>query len=280
MRKILFAGVSALLVGCGGGERDNSVFDIFSSLYDEVAQPVESFTPPANQFSFFPLALHFRATERSYVSKVGTSSTRTYSISGTMTTPAVVSGAYSGTFATTVRYLGSTLFEGASVIPVVSDSRTFNITLNGAAQPEVNTSSTSYFDTTMGIRVGGKGTSTYKVLDPIASTALPEIVFSGEGGDFLVYRVWSDSSKSNLIGRDVLAYKVLTTSIGTAGEYKATVQSIVRSYSVQGQLIGVQTSTDDLVYDQKTGAKSRNISFLVEDIAGATTSRLFFTRVL
>jgi hypothetical protein len=280
MKKLLSAFLAVVLVGCGGGGEstdDVYVFDITS--YDDYSRPVETYTPPANQILFFPLALHFRTITKSYVSKVGTTATREYSISGSMTTPTINSGTYNAKMTSTIRYQGSTLFEGASVIPVAYDNRRYQITLNATPQADENTSSTSYYDTTYGIRIGSKGSNYYKVIDTKLSKPLPEIALVGETGDFLVYQVYSDSSKKTPIGLDVLGYKILSTSLGAGGEYKANIEYITRSYSIQGQLLGVQTSTDESVYSISAGAGSRNISLYVDDVSGTTTSRLLYTRL-
>lgn len=280
MKRLVATLLAFLLVACGGGGQgsdDVYLFDITS--YDDYSRPVETYTPPANKISFFPLALHFRTITNSYVSKVGTTAMREYVISGNMTTPTIVSGTYSAKMTSTLKYQSSILFEGASAIPITYDTRRYDIRLNAVAQADESSSSVSYFDTTYGLRIGSKGSNYYKVLDPKLSKSLPEIALVGETGDFLVYQVYSDSSKKTPIGLEVLGYKVLSTSLGAGGEYKANVEYITRSYSIQGQLLGVQTSTDEVVYSISAGAGSKNISLYVDDVSGTTTSRLLFTRV-
>lgn len=280
IRKLIAVFLTCVMAACAEGEgqsQDPYVIDFVS--YDDYSKPVEIYTPPANKISFFPLAVHFRTITKSYVSKVGTSATREYSISGSMTTPNVKSGTYDAKQTTTVKYLSSAVFEGYSVVPISYDNRRYQIKLNNVSQADESFSSTSYSDTTYGLRVGSRGNGYYKVLDVAASTSLPEIAFVGDTGDFLVYKVYSDSSKATLIGRDVLSYKILNTSLGSAGEYKASVAYITSSYSPQGQLLGVQTSTDDVAYSLTSGAASKNISLYVDDIVGTTTSRLLYTRL-
>lgn len=272
--------LSCTLAACGEGEsQSQDPYVISFASYDDYSKPVETYTPPVNTVSFFPLAIHFRTITKSYVSKVGTSSIREYSISGSMTTPTVKSGTYDAKQTTTVKYLSSAVFEGYSVIPITYDNLKYQVKLNNTAQPDESYSSTSFSDTTYGLRVGSRGTGYYKVLDLPSSKSLPEIAFVGDTGDFLVYKVYSDSSKATLIGRDVLSFKILTTSLGTAGEYKANVAYITSSYSPQGQLLGVQTSTDDVAYSVTAGAASKNLSLYVDDVVGTTTSRLLYTRL-
>jgi hypothetical protein len=273
----LLASALTILTACGGGSdtEGSYLFDITS--YDEYSRPAEKYTPPTNKISFFPLALHFKTITKSYVSKVGTTASREYIISGRMTTPTVTNGAYDSKSTTTLRYQSATLFEGASVTPVLSENRRYEIKLNGVAQPDANSAGTLYYDTTFGLRVGSSGSGVYKVLDQL--TALPEITVAGDAGDFLEYKVYSNSTKSNLIGKDILGYRVVSTSLGSAGEFKARVEYIIRSYSSQGLLLSVQTSTDDAVFTLNSEAGSTNVSIYVDDIAGTTTSRLQITRV-
>jgi hypothetical protein len=267
------------LAACGGGggtDEEEYLFDFLS--YDDYSTSVETYNPPVNQISFFPLALHFRTITKSYVSKVGTSANRAYVISGEMTTPTVTSGVYAAKRNTTVRYQASTLFEGISVTPISYEDLRYDIKLNGVAQANVSSQSTSYFDTTYGIRIGSRGSGYYKVLDPNAFNPLPEAVTTGQSGEYMAYLVYSDATKSSLIGRDVLSYNILSTSVGASGEYTAKVEYIVRSYSSQNVLLGIQTSTDDIFYSSKSGAASKNVSVYVDDISGTTTSRLLISR--
>ena len=271
----------ALLAACGGGggsgeDEEAYLFDIAS--YDDYSKTVEIYTPPASQISFFPLALHFRTITKSYVSKVGTSVNRAYVITGRMTTSTVTSGVYAAKRTTTVRYQASTLFEGISTTPIDYESLQFDIKLNGVAQANENSQSISYFDTTYGLRIGSRGSGYYKVLDPNSFNSLPEAVTTGQSGEYMTYLVYSDASKSNLIGRDVLSYNVISTSVGSSGEYIARVEYITRTYSSQNVILGIQTSTDDIIYSSKSGAGSKNISLYVDDISGATTSRLLISR--
>jgi hypothetical protein len=272
---------TSLVAGCGGGggegEDEYYVFDI--SAYDDYSTSTEKYTPSAEQFSFFPLALHFKTINKSYVSKVGTTSTRNYTISGRMTTPTVNSGTYAAKLTTKVNYKSSALFEGISVTPITYESLRYEIKLNGTSQTNENSFSTSYFDTSFGIRIGSLGSTTYKKLDGTLSSPLPEAVVAGQKGNFLTYLVYSDSTKSTLIGRDVLSYNILSTSLGPTGDYLARVEYITSSYSTQNQLLSIQTSTDDIVYSTKNGAATKNISLYFDDIVGTTTSRLLITRL-
>jgi hypothetical protein len=283
MRKLLVL-LAVLLAGCGGGGGDgedgsDGIYYIDSLSFDEYNRPIEVYQPPANAVSFFPLALHWRTITKSYVSKIGTTAVREYVISGTMTTPTVNQGAYEAKLTQTLSYQSTRLFEGVSVVPVKYDSRQYQIKLNSSPQTDEITTSTGYFDSTYGLRVGSSSQTTYKVVDINASQSLPETAFSGDKGDFLTYNVYSNSAKTSLIGKEVLSYNVVSASLGTSGEYKATVESILKSYSPQGQLLSVQTTTDELVYSITSGAAAKNISIYVDDISGTTTSRLKFTRV-
>jgi len=283
-KMIAFASITSFAItGCGGGGEggigsDGITYIDFTS-FDEYTRPVEVYKPPENAFPFFPLALHFRTITKSYVGKIGTTAVREYVISGTMTTPTVNYGAYEAKLTQTLSYQSTRLFEGVSVVPINYDSRTYEIKLNSSPQADEVTTSTGYFDSTYGVRVGRSSPTTYKVLDVQASNALPEIAFNGDKGDFLTYNVYSNSAKTSLIGKDVLSYNVVSTSLGASGEYKATVESITRSYTPQGLLLGVQTITDELVYSITSGAAAKNVSIYVDDTSGRTTSRLRFTRV-
>jgi hypothetical protein len=273
-----------LLTACGGGggedwEAGSYYYDYDFLSYDEYSRSTESYTPPSIQINFFPLAVHFRTITKSYVSKVGTTATRRYKISGTMTTSTVSSGAYEADLTTTVRYQSTVLFEGISATPVAFDNTRYNIKLNGVSQGNENSSSTSYYDSTYGLRLGSLGSGFYKVLDQTNSRSLPDYAVTGDMGDYYIFLVYSNSSKSTLIGRDILSYKILSTSIGPSGQYKARVEYSVRSYSISNQLLGVQTSTDDVVYSTTSGAGSTNVSLYIDDVSGSTTSRLLVTRI-
>jgi hypothetical protein len=268
------------LTGCGGGgegEVGDYFYDTFS--FDEYSRSTEFYTPPSIQIGFFPLAVHFRTITKSYVGKVGTTANRHYRISGRMTTSSVNSGVYEANLKTTVKYQGTALFEGLSVTPVVFENHRNSIIFNGLSQADEKSTSTSYYDTSFGIRVGSLRSDYYKVLDKDASAPLPEYAVTGAKGDYFVYLIYSDSSKSNLIGRDVLGYNILSTSLGSSGQFKARVEYSIRSYSRSNQLLGVQTSTDEVVFSTTLGAGSTNLSLYVDDVSGSTTSRLLFTRI-
>jgi hypothetical protein len=129
------------------------------------------------------------------------------------------------------------------------------------------------------MRIGTVGSGYYKTLSLSATTSLPDLVGPGDRGTYLVYDVFSNSSKSQLIGRDVYEYKILTTSMGSSGEFQARIEYTMKSYNSQGLLIQQQTSTDDVGYSLTLGAGSRNISLYVDDLAGTTTSRLQYIKL-
>jgi hypothetical protein len=275
------------LAACGGGGESGGI-EALPTFYDDAGAAIavwvpETRTQNANgeqvQLYLFPFSLHQRTILSSYVSRVGTSTTRNYSIAGRMTTPTVSSGSYSAKSTTTTTYLGATLFEGVSVIPADNQTRRFEITLAGTSLADEASTHTSYFDTRFGLRIGSKSSSTYKVLDPAASREYPEFVTAGEEGDVFTYKVFSNASKSTLLGTEVMSYKVLSVSAATPYSYAARVEFTIRSYSSTGLLLALQTSVDDLVYDSTSGAKSSNVSVIVDDIVGSTTSRLSFTRI-
>ena len=278
------------LAGCGGGEDglNSDSMILLPTTWDESAPSTQTWQPStttstvsgqAATLYVFPLSLHQNGTFSSYVSKVGTTTTVKYSVSGRITTTTVANGTFAGRYESATLYKPSVLFEGTSVTPAESTGKYSSVTINGIAQKDSTSSSVSYYDTTFGVRLGNQSEGVYKVLDTNRSQGFPGLAISGDTGDFFIYNVYSDSTKKSFIGRDVYSYTVKSVSASSSIEYLATVDFIVRKYNGSGVLTQVTTTTQELLYNANSGSKSRTLSIVVDDVAGTTTSRLTFTRI-
>lgn len=279
----------AVLSGCGGGDAaSGSDFEILATTWDETAPPTQSWQPTTTTSTVsgqsatlyvFPLALHQKTTLSSYVSKVGTTSTVKYSVSGRITTPTVTNGDFKGFFDSVTLYKPSVLFEGTSATPAENTGKYYQVTINGVAQTDSSSVSVSFFDTTFGVRLGNQSQGIYKVLDPNKSQFFPNFVIAGDSGDFFIYNVYSDASKKSQIGLDVFSYNVKSVSALSSVEYLARVDFIVRKFNGSGVLTQVTTTTQELSYNVNLGSKSKTLAVVVDDVIGTTTSRLTFTRI-
>lgn len=274
---------AATLAGCGGGEED--FFDYFADA-DETAIVYATWTPESTtqvvngsseKIYLFPLRLHQNTLTKSYVSKVGTSAILKYKIAGTMSTPAVSSGAYSADATITRAYGSSVAFEGLSTTPVTASARWSSIIYNGASQPEENFSRIEYFDTNYGFYVGSSGSSFYESLD--SGFNFPNAVAPGSSGVYAVYKVYSDSTKSNQIGLRVRSYKVLSVAAVSADQYRARVEWQSSVYTSPNVLGAQSTLTQDLTYSATKGAAATTVSDVFDDVEGTTTSHLVRTRI-
>ncbi len=280
---ILF--VAAGLNACGGGEE--LVVDDFL-YYEESAAPISNWTPTtaaktvdnvAANVYLFPLSLHQRTISKSYVSKVGTTATSKYKITGVMTTPTVAAGSYSANQTTKKYFDSSVAFENFSVTPVVNENKRYAITLNGQAVEELNSNSTSYFDTTYGFYVGSSSAGSYVVLDTAFSNALPVLAAPGDYGDFVVYRVYLDSTKTVQIGARVRSYKILNVLAVASDQYRARVEWTTRDYSSQKILLRQAAVVQDLTYSVTKGAAVTTVSDVSADVSGTITSHLTWTKI-
>jgi len=280
----VLAMVTVMLSACGGGGGDGDG-DVF--FYDDYGTPIVVWTPKVErrvvnniptQIYFFPLKLHQDAVINSYVSRIGTSTITNSTFTGSKSTPSVSAGTWTGKIETNSRYLAATVFEGSSVTPVAAASRWFDASFAGQREADNTFNSTTYYLVSSGLRVGSASETTYKVLDLSSSVILPDLVIAGESGNWLTYRVYTNSTKTTVIGRDVLSYRVVSVGAASANEFTARVEWITSSYSTSNLLLSRQTVTQDLTYNVSTGARTRTIQTLLEDVAGSTTSRIIVSR--
>lgn len=281
---VAFITTAILLSACGGGDGN-----LVTVGYDEEGNPIEVWIPTkttetANNQTIvkypFPLALHQKTILRSYASKVGTSSSSKTEITGTMTTPEVANGTYYAIGTTTRTYGSSVLFQGTSATPVTNNSNTTSITLNGKKLPDTSSTSISYYDTTYGFMVGSTGSSgSLTIIDTTNTIWYPALVNEGEAGDSLIYLTYSDSSKSNYLGKSVKSYKILSATANNSEEYSARVEWTTRNYNNTGVLLSQSTLVQDLIYSNSTGAKTITISNSSDDVYGTTTSHLTYKKL-
>jgi hypothetical protein len=153
----------------------------------------------------------------------------------------------------------------------------FQQPVNGTSQPDENKSQVSYYDTNYGYYIGSKSSTYYSILT--GGTALPDNVTTGDSGPHLSYTTYSNQNKTSIISTEKVSYRILSVSAETSIAYKARIEWKDEIFSPAGLLIGVSTRIQDLTYDTTKGAGLNNISHVVDDINGTTTSRISWVKI-
>lgn len=281
----LVAATVAALAACGGGDGSEYVYS--DDDWEEVVLNVEDWTPKVEvrqengasvTYPLFPFAQHYRASLKSYVDKVGTSRTSTYTVSGRMTLGSINNGTYNGVALQEKEYMQPDLFAGYSVTPVRVRTIKSNQTLNGNALQDETSESYSFYDTTFGFKIGSVSADVLKRINFDESrSGLPNTLATNDHVDLLVYDVFDSFGRK--LGKEVESVRMLSVRQVAQGEYVATADFITRSENVIGLLLGVSTTTREMSYSLSKGARSRTTSMVVDDVYGSSTSRLTYQLV-